>query len=100
MVIIKDEPKKLVFVATETVGKWSAVALETEGEDINAALDAHAHQLIGEFETVSEAFAACETYAAEWRKGKRADECECEEINVPVSMPEIDAEFSDDPENP
>jgi hypothetical protein len=95
-VLVEDEPKKLVFVVTESSSKWSAIALETEGNNIDAALASHAHQLLGEFDSVSEAFAACETYAAEWRAGKRADPCGCEEIETPAEPVKIDAEFMED----
>jgi hypothetical protein len=92
--VLAKDGKKLVFVVTESSAKWSAIALETEGNNIDAALASHAHQLLGEFDTVSEAFTACETYAEKWRAGKRADPCGCEEIETPVK---IDAEFEEAP---
>jgi len=91
--VLAKDGKKLVFVVTESSAKWSAIALETEGDNIDAALASHAHQLLGEFDSLSEAFTACDTYVAEWRAGKRADPCECEEIETPAEPVKIDAEF-------
>lgn len=91
---IREGSKKLVFVVSQT-DKWAVIALETDGDDVAAVLASHAHQNLGDFDTVSEAFAVCETYAANWRAGKRTDPCECEEIEAPAKSIEIDAEFEE-----
>jgi len=77
---LKNSNDRLVIVTAELGGKWPTLAVETDGDGVEAVLGSHAHRFIGSFFDVSEAFAASEAYAAEWRAGKRADGCECDEI--------------------
>lgn len=61
-----------------------AIALESPTDsfsDINAILENHAHHVIGTFDTVEAAQAACDAYAKEWlRRRKSAPRCKCKEV--------------------
>jgi hypothetical protein len=85
--LVRAGNQKLGFSVVQTDRDWTAIAIETTGDDVSAVLDAHAHQVVGKFENVSDAFDACEDYASKWRIGERADGCECEEITPPPAAP-------------
>jgi|WetSurMetagenome_2_1015567.scaffolds.fasta_scaffold235546_2 hypothetical protein len=84
MVRVKSET--LGLVVTQVGSDWNALALETPGEDPSSILESHAHQVVGRFSGVTEAFDACLAYAEKWKIGKRATECGCEEIKKPDSV--------------
>lgn len=63
---------------------WIAFALATDAKTVEAVFERHSHDIIGEFNTLNEAFAAAERYAEEWaaRNGNVSELCPCGEIDA------------------
>lgn len=69
-----------VLVSSSPFG-WTVIGLETAETEINTILDAHAHSVVGHYETPTEALLEAEKYQDAWLSSViLAPPCPCEEI--------------------
>lgn len=60
---------------------WCVVALETPEKNVDAILDNHGHQYLGEFDDLKEAQGVAEVFAQEWaNKRDEMARCACKPI--------------------
>jgi hypothetical protein len=84
-----DTPTLGVVVQTALGGDaWDVVALEARKHgNPQAVLDNHAHKVVGQYESVTEAILSAESYAKAWFKGHKVAQletsCECTEMEDP-----------------
>jgi hypothetical protein len=82
-----ETPTLGVVVQTTALGgdAWDVVAFEARAHgSLQAVLDNHAHKVVGQYESVTEAILSAESYAKAWFKGHKAAQlettCECTEM--------------------
>ena len=83
--VIAHGDRSLSLMIADNGKKWGAFAVEMTTsagiaslEAVNAALNDHAHDVVGEFKNESDARKGCEKYATAWlRKKKRIAACNC-----------------------
>lgn len=78
-------------------GRWVVLALESAFGGVQAVLDDHAHEEVGEAKNFKDAKALAEKWLKKAKRHTRA-KCECKPITPPPEPPaefgdEIDAEF-------
>ena len=77
--------RALVLAIVDGGTKFGATAFETQNpigkkpglKVVGEFFDDHAHDVIGEFKTDTDARKACEKYASAWKRRKKIEACKC-----------------------
>jgi hypothetical protein len=82
----------LLLVVNEAPMGYAVMALEVPDKAANGSaedvFDAHAHKFVGNYETLSKAMTAADTFGEAWVKrfkATRSDKCDCEAIEPSAS---------------
>ncbi len=80
--VVRGDRQLIVFVKPHPDdAKWFVISIEASNDE--AALENHAHKVIGNYPSIVKAFEAAESFARAWVKKFKAtkhEACECEEI--------------------
>lgn len=81
--IVDGEKNTLAVMVMETphVRSFGVMAVSSPGKSIDAVLEEHSHQNIGEFKNYTDAFIAAEAFAKEWLHTEKTEACKCDEIS-------------------
>lgn len=81
MVPIKGSPN-LVITFNPAISPY-LVAVETSAKNMQSALDAHKHQMLGPVSDFKEAMIVAEKFGNEWLRGKGfpSSDCACDDIH-------------------
>jgi hypothetical protein len=85
--VVRSETKILgLFVSNADGKRWTVVGVETPNTrklTLEGVFDQHGHEIVGSFDSPSEAFSAAEAYARTWRAREvEIEGCGCKTIEA------------------